>query len=243
MRRWRNVNETFQWTGALLVGSGRLQCNDLRGVKPDSLHCPSNLKTRLVPSNRSCRRKLYSYLSVHPPPPLPPSLITETGLRSTTTPLLSNSSSLPRLHFQLLLIKRMLFLASSKINIGSFPSSLKTAALSTVAQKPGLDPALGKDYTPISNPLFLAKVLKEGRDDTILARLVNPASESAFRFPPTFLFSVLLDFGVAVDTVNHGVLISRLIESKNEVRILFLGFPRGLRSRNNNNNNNKRINH
>jgi len=125
-------------------------------------------------------------------------------------------------------------IVNKSIRSGSFPSSLKHAAVTQLLKKPGLDLDNLTSYRPVSNLTFLAKLIERAIHIQLMKHLTGnnllPERQSAYRHyhsTATALLSIyndlllsadigwstillLLDLCAAFDTLEHDVLLERL---------------------------------
>jgi len=125
-------------------------------------------------------------------------------------------------------------LISQLLSSGSVPLELKTAAVTPVLKKHGLDPTNMANFRPISNLPFLSKLLEKvvsaqlqthlsannhyecfqsafrtlHSTETALLRVVNDLLLATDSGSTSIL--ILLDISSAFDTISHNILISRL---------------------------------
>ena len=123
---------------------------------------------------------------------------------------------------------------NTSLSSSTVPSSLKNAIVSPILKKPDLDIETLKNYRPISNLPFLAKVLEkviaQQLDDHIESQNMQEPMQSAYRKHHSTetalvrvqndvleaidhqqcVLLVLLDLSAAFDTVDHNVLVRRL---------------------------------
>ena len=125
-------------------------------------------------------------------------------------------------------------MVNQSLEIGVFPTSLKSAMIIPTLKKPSLDPEELKNFRPISNLPFLGKIMERAVCMQLMAYLTSnsllPSRQSAYRrhhSVETALVRVyndllqsldkqqeavliLLDMTAAFDTVDHQILLSRL---------------------------------
>ena len=128
-------------------------------------------------------------------------------------------------------------LANLSFTSGSFPSSFKSAIITPLLKKPGLDPSDPASYRPISNLNSISKILERLALTRLQPHITASSSfdslQSAYRkghSTETALLSTLtniykhidsgsssiavsLDLSSAFDTVSHSILLSRLESS------------------------------
>ena len=126
---------------------------------------------------------------------------------------------------------------NASLRTGHFPSSWKHATITPIHKKAGLDPSIPSSYRPVSNLTFLSKVLEHvvhiQMTRYLAANNLLPKFQSAYRkshSTETALMKVLadltnaidderlalvafLDLSAAFDTVDHQVLLHRMLTS------------------------------
>ena len=125
-------------------------------------------------------------------------------------------------------------IVNSSLELYKFPSAMKTALVTPLLKKPTLDASLFKNYRPVSNLSFISKltekaVLKQFNNHLENNNLHVPV-QSAYRSKHSTetallkiqndilltldsgkgVILVLLDLSAAFDTIDHGILVSRL---------------------------------
>lgn len=133
-----------------------------------------------------------------------------------------------------LLVQPITRLVNKSLSQGIFPESYKNAVITPLLKKPNLPPDDLKNYRPVSNLNFISKVIErvvasQFQDHTMVHNFENPF-QSAYRSnhsTETALLKVkndihinlasgkitalvLLDLSAAFDTIDHGLLLSRL---------------------------------
>ena len=132
------------------------------------------------------------------------------------------------------LLPTLLHIVNESLQSGIFPNMYKNAVVKPLLKKPSLDCNVLKNYRPVSNLVFLSKVLEKVVLKQLLAYLnahsLLPPSQSAYRpchSTETTLLKVtndillaldsgdvsvltLLDLSAAFDTIDHAVLLNRL---------------------------------
>ncbi len=122
----------------------------------------------------------------------------------------------------------------SSLSSATVPSSLKTASITPILKKTGVDPNDLNNYRPISNLPFISKILErtvaaqleshlqssdiyehfqsgfrpKHRTETALVKVINDlllAADSCF-----LSILIILDISAAFDTISHSVLLERL---------------------------------
>ena len=125
-------------------------------------------------------------------------------------------------------------IVNASLNHAIVPLSLKTALIRPLLKKSGLDKEVLKNYSPVSNLSFISKVLEKVAakrlDDHMLDNNLYSSVQSAYRerhSTETALLKVqsdiltaldsgsgavllMLDLSAAFDTIDHGILLSRL---------------------------------
>ena len=125
-------------------------------------------------------------------------------------------------------------IVNASLNHAIVPLSLKTALIRPLLKKSGLDKEVLKNYRPVSNLSFISKVLEKvvakRLDDHMLDNNLYSSVQSAYRerhSTETALLKVqsdiltaldsgsgavllMLDLSAAFDTIDHGILLSRL---------------------------------
>ncbi|KAK5918591.1 hypothetical protein CgunFtcFv8_003341 [Champsocephalus gunnari] len=125
---------------------------------------------------------------------------------------------------------------NSSLLTGIYPTSFKTASVTPILKKPGLDPTDLNNYRPISNLPFLSKILERAVADQLHHHMSNhelyEPFQSAYRThhsTETALIKItndlliaadsgsittliLLDLSAAFDTISHNILLTRLSE-------------------------------
>ena len=125
-------------------------------------------------------------------------------------------------------------IVNASLNHAIVPLSLKTALIRPLFKKSGLDKEVLKNYRPVSNLSFISKVLEKvvakRLDDHMLDNNLYSSVQSAYRerhSTETALLNVqsdiltaldsgsgavllMLDLSAAFDTIDHGILLSRL---------------------------------
>ena len=125
-------------------------------------------------------------------------------------------------------------IVNTSLNHAIVPLSLKTALIRPLLKKSGLDKEVLKNYRPVSNLSFISKVLEKvvakRIDDHMLDNNLYSSVQSAYRerhSTETALLKVqsdiltaldsgsgavllMLDLSAAFDTIDHGILLSRL---------------------------------
>ena len=125
-------------------------------------------------------------------------------------------------------------IVNASLNHAIVPLSLKTALIRPLLKKSGLDKEVLKNYRPVSNLSFISKVLEKvvakRLDDHMLDNNLYSSVQSAHRdrhSTETALLKVqsdiltaldsgsgavllMLDLSAAFDTIDHGILLSRL---------------------------------
>jgi hypothetical protein len=128
------------------------------------------------------------------------------------------------------------FIVNESLRTGTFPSTLKTAAVRPSLKKPTLDADELKNYRPISNLTYLSKLLEKVVHRRLIEYLDNEDMFSSFQSgyrkfhscetaitkisndllimmdKKTNAVLLLLDLSAAFDTINHDLLISKLIK-------------------------------
>jgi len=135
-------------------------------------------------------------------------------------------------------------MCNASLREGVLPVSQKTAIVTPVVKKPGLDPDEPQSYRPISNLTFVSKIIERIVAEQMRAHLTEcdlmQPVQSAYRqgghSTQTALLKVigdiidaadnrqvtllgLLDMSAAFDTVDHQILLRRLQVSYEPVRI------------------------
>ena len=127
-----------------------------------------------------------------------------------------------------------MWLTYASLNHAIVPQSLKTDLIRPLLKTPGLDKEVLKNYCPVSNLSFISKVLEKviakRLDDHMLDNNLYYSVQSAYRerhSTETALLKVqsdiltaldsgsgavllMLDLSAALDTIDHGILLSRL---------------------------------
>ena len=125
-------------------------------------------------------------------------------------------------------------IVNASLNHAIVPLSLKTALIRPLLKKSGLDKEVLKNYRPVSNLSFISKVLEKvvakRLDDHMLDNNLYSSVQSAYRerhSTETALLKLqsdiltaldsgsgavllMLDLSAAFDTIDHGILLSRL---------------------------------
>ena len=125
-------------------------------------------------------------------------------------------------------------IVNESLSSGRFPSVFKTAVVRPLLKKPSLDAENLKNYRPVSNLPFLSKIIEK----VVLLQLHNHLHRNNLLYPlqsayrsghstETALLKIvndllsalddsqisllsLLDISAAFDTIDHGILLSRL---------------------------------